>query len=304
MNDMGVGESWQATVDLPSAEAARIVEGALDGIVEQLGATLSTFEIDRGPRWRITLHCVREPDRAALDACIGAAAVAAGVASPALAIERLDPADWVAEYRRRAVALRVERFFIHPSHHTGGLPQDALPILLDAGLAFGTGGHESTRGCLNAFCRLADWGTAPDRALDMGCGSGILAIAIAKLWPRAAVTACDNDPVAVAVAQENLAANGVAARVTTGVGEGYAAAVLRDAPPFDLVAANILADPLRAMASDLARRLAPGGRAVLSGILASQADEVLDAHIAEGLTLVQRIDLGEWTTLIVGRDGG
>jgi ribosomal protein L11 methyltransferase len=249
----------------------------------------------------MTVHCLETPDRAGIAARLAAAASSCGIAAPAVRIEPIVATDWVAEYRRRAQPVQAGRFFIYPSHHTGGVPEGAIGLALDAGLAFGTGEHDSTRGCLEAFERLAEWGVAPARVLDMGCGSGILAIAAAKLWPASSVLGCDNDPVAVMVATENTATNGVAARIGLCVGEGYAAQAVRDAAPFDLIAAKILADPLEAMAGDLARHLAPPGHAVLSGLLASQAEGVLGAHAAHGLALAQRIDLGAWTTLILAR---
>ena len=288
---------WQVTVELPSGECVPAFEAAL----ELSDGTLSAFEIGNGPGWRVTLHCLAMPDRADLATRLAAAAATCGIDAPPADVAPIAATDWVAEYRRRARPVSIGRFFVYPSHHDGGVPDGMIGLALDAGLAFGTGEHESTRGCLTAFERLAGWGVAPACVLDMGCGSGILAIAAAKLWPDAAVLGCDNDPVAVAVATENVAANGVAARVTLCVGDGYAAAALREAAPFDLVAANILADPLEAMAGDLARHLAPAGHAVLSGLLASQAEGVLGAHAAHGLALVQRIDLNDWSTLILAR---
>jgi ribosomal protein L11 methyltransferase len=135
--------------------------------------------------------------------------------------------------------------------------------------------------------------------LDMGCGSGVLAIAAARRWPAAAVLAVDNDPVAVRVATENVRINRVERRVALAVSDGYASSRVRRAGPFDLVLANILADPLMDMAPALARRLAPGGRAILSGLLDRQADAVLAAHRRVGLQLAGRIDHGPWTTLVL-----
>jgi ribosomal protein L11 methyltransferase len=290
-------DGWQVTVELPSAECVPAFEAAL----AWLDGTLSMFEIDSGPSWRVTVHCMEAPDRAEIAGRLAAAASSCGIAAPGVRIEAIAETDWVAEYRRRASPVSVGRFFVYPSHHEGGVPGGMIGLALDAGLAFGTGEHESTRGCLTAFERLAGWGAAPSRVLDMGCGSGILAIAAAKLWPGASVLGCDNDPVAVAVAAENVAANCVAARIRLCTGEGYAAQDVRAAAPFDLIAANILADPLEAMAGDLARHLAPAGHAVLSGLLAAQAEGVLGAHAAHGLALAQRIDLDDWTTLILAR---
>jgi len=137
------------------------------------------------------------------------------------------------------------------------------------------------------------------RPLDLGCGSGILAIAMAKLW-AVPVLAIDNDPQAVAVARDNAAINGVAGRVAVAIGGGYGSAAARRAAPFDLVAANILARPLRRLAPGLARSLAPGGCAILSGLLDDQVDWVMAAHRPLGLGLIERRSLAGWAVLVVG----
>jgi ribosomal protein L11 methyltransferase len=195
------GDGWRVTVELPSGDCVPAFEEAL----ALLDGTLSMFEIDGGPRWRMTVHCLETPDRAGIAARLAAVASSCGIAAPVVRIEPIAETDWVAEYRRRAQPVRAGRFFIYPSHHTGGVPEGAIGLALDAGLAFGTGEHDSTRGCLGAFERLAEWSIAPARVLDMGCGSGILAIAAAKLWPASSVLGCDNDPVAGAGAPPKTA---------------------------------------------------------------------------------------------------
>jgi ribosomal protein L11 methyltransferase len=137
--------------------------------------------------------------------------------------------------------------------------------------------------------------------LDLGCGSAVLAIAAARRWPTARIIAADNDPIAVRVAAENLAINGVTARVRALVSEGYAAPALGRAAPFDLILANILADPLIELAHDLRHHLAPRGHAVLSGLLDRQADAVIAAHARQGVRAVGRRDIGPWTTLLLRR---
>jgi ribosomal protein L11 methyltransferase len=171
-----------------------------------------------------------------------------------------------------------------------------VPIRLDAGLAFGSGEHASTRGCLLALDELARRRRFR-RVLDMGCGSGILAIAAAKCWP-ARVLAVDNDPKAVVVAQENADQNGVAGQIRVRWSEGYRSPAVRSAGPYDLIFANILADPLCDMARDLARHLAPGGTAILSGLFDRQAARVIEAHRAVGLRLRRCLQLEIWTTLV------
>ena len=165
-------------------------------------------------------------------------------------------------------------------------------------LEFGTGRHETTQGCLTALTELADAGTAVRNALDLGCGSGVLAMAIAKLWPGARVLAADNDAPSVGVTRENAELNGVPG-IAALESEGYAAPALKQAAPFDLIAANILAAPLIQLAPDLARHLAPGGLAILSGLLTTQAPAVIQAHVAQGLTLVEARSYGEWDTLLL-----
>jgi ribosomal protein L11 methyltransferase len=174
-----------------------------------------------------------------------------------------------------------------------------VPIRLDAGQAFGSGEHDSTRGCLLALDRLAGRRRLK-RVLDLGCGAGILAIAAAKCWP-ARILAADNDPIAIAVARGNAERNGVASRVRCLQSDGYDSVVLRRSGPFDLILANILAEPLCDMARATARHLAPGGTAVLSGLLDRQADAVVAAHRPWGLRLRETIGRAPWVTLVLGR---
>ena len=167
---------------------------------------------------------------------------------------------------------------------------------MDAGAAFGSGEHATTQGCLLALAALRDGGFHPANALDMGCGSGILAIAAVKLHGCLAL-AVDSDPRAVAFAREAVRRNGAARRVAVRSGDGYAAPGVGERAPYDLAFANILAGPLIAMAPDLAAVLKPGGVAILSGMLADQADAVRDAHRSAGLAPFDRRDLRGWSTL-------
>jgi ribosomal protein L11 methyltransferase len=174
-----------------------------------------------------------------------------------------------------------------------------VPIELDAGLAFGSGEHATTQGCLSALDRLAGRRRFR-RVLDLGCGSGILAIAAAKLG-AARVIAADNDPLAVAVARENATRNGVGHRIRCLASEGYRNPLLSTFGPYDLILANILADPLCALARECARHLAPGGIAVLSGLLDRQAARVIAPHRQARLRLRHEITIGIWTTLVMSK---
>jgi ribosomal protein L11 methyltransferase len=286
---------WQSRF-LVSAAA---VEDFLDALDDEL--SVSAFEDPKRPDlWAIALIHRGEPDRAVLLARLAPLAAPWQIALD-LEIAPIPSTDWLYRTAQTFPPQRIGRFWVHGSHVTEPPPSGAVPIRLDAGQAFGSGEHESTRGCLLALDRLAQRRRLK-RVLDLGCGAGILAIAAAKCWP-ARVIAADNDPIAVAVARDNVFRNGVAARVRCLLSDGYANAVLRRAGPFDLILANILAEPLCDMARDAARNLAPGGVAVLSGLLDRQADRVVAAHRPWGLRLRAQIG-GPWVTLVLHHSRG
>jgi ribosomal protein L11 methyltransferase len=207
--------------------------------------------------------------------------------------------DWVRENRESFPARRIGRYFIYGSHHRGAVPAGSVGLLIDAATAFGTGEHASTEGCLRALDCLARRGRC-GCILDMGAGTGILAIAAAKTFGRD-VLAVDIDPGSVRVAHENARRNGVARHVSTCWSPGYRTRRVRAGQPYDLVLANILARPLALMARDLRRALAPGGVAVLAGLIDWQEPYVLAAHRAQRLSLMRRIAVHAWRTLILRR---
>jgi ribosomal protein L11 methyltransferase len=283
---------WQSRFLVPAAA----VEAFLDALDDEL--SVSAFEDSKRPDlWAIALIHRGEPDRAALLARLTPVASPWQIALD-LEIAPIPSTDWLYRTAQTFPPQTIGRFWIHGSHVTETPPSGTVPIRLDAGQAFGSGEHDSTRGCLLALDRLARRRRLK-RVLDLGCGAGILAIAAAKCWP-ARVLAADNDPVAVAVAQGNAARNGVAARVRCLLSDGYDSGALRRAGPFDLILANILAEPLCEMARDTARNLTPDGVAVLSGLLDRQADSVLAAHRPFGLRLREQIGEGLWVTLVLG----
>ena len=192
-------------------------------------------------------------------------------------------------------------FAVRGTHLTGAVPPGRTAIILDAGLAFGSGEHNSTRGCLVALEQLVTR-RRPHRILDLGTGSGILAIAAAKTLHRK-VLAADIEPWSVRVARQNARLNRVHHLVRPILANGWRTAAVRRSGPYDLVFGNILARPLRLMARDLARNLAPGGAAILAGLLHVQANGVLAAHRRLGLTLVRMIHLEPWTTLVIRKRG-
>ena len=294
----GEGGGWQAEFTLSEEAYLQAFEAALDGIAD----AITTREIDGGPRWRVIAHGVGEPDRAMLVARIGVAAASAGIDMPEMTVEAVPATDWVADYRRQTEPITVGSFFVFPAHYDGEPLSETVAIRLDAGLAFGTGEHESTAGCLLAIDRLHRDGHGVGCALDMGCGSAILAMAIALLWPEASVIAVDNDPIAIRTALDNVADNQCAHSVTIVPSEGFAAGSIGTVAPFDLIAANILARPLIAMAGDTANHLAVDGFAILSGLLSEQVKAVQSAYQQVGLRLSDRFDLGDWATLVLTPD--
>ena len=194
-------------------------------------------------------------------------------------------------------------FWVHPSHNAADIPAGSLPLQIDAGMAFGTGTHATTRGCLELLATLDRAATA--NAVDVGSGSGILAIAMAKLWRRPVIGG-DNDELAVEVARENAALNGVGelCRFVHAIGLGHDD--LQALRPYDLVVANILASPLMELSESFAAAVRPGGRALLSGLLLEQADDILTAYRRWGFAPERHIDLETggaiWRTLLLKRD--
>jgi len=209
--------------------------------------------------------------------------------------EQIEDADWVAQSLAGLDPVEAGRFLVHGAHDRDKVPADAIGIQVEAALAFGTGHHGTTRGCLLAFDRLLQE-RRPRRILDLGTGTGVLAIAAAKAL-RQEILASDIDPVSVGIARENAALNQVADLVRVVEADGLDDPAIAGGAPYDLVFANILAGPLIALAPDIARVVAPGGTVILSGLLAEQEAMVTDAYRAQGLAVVERTPLEAWMTL-------
>ncbi len=292
---------WHLLVEAPDEVAADAAAQALESAAP--GAAVSAFETAPGGAWRVEGFAEAAPDAAALrGALMLAGAMAGGGAdlAAALTIEPLPPRDWLAENQESFPPLRAGRFFIYGSHVAGrGVPPGLVGLRIDAATAFGTGEHATTRGCLLALDGLAKPGLRPRRILDMGTGTGILALAASRVWRGRPALACDIDAGSVRVARNNVRVNGAAGAVRVRWSDGYADRAVRALRPYDLVFANILARPLARMAPDLRAALAPGGVAILSGLLARQERFVLAAHRAQGLTLRRRYAINGWHTLVV-----
>lgn len=284
--------TWTALTHLHGREAAEaLAEDCEDLTPEPVGS--GVFEIEDGSdRWEVGVYFTEGPDEIAL------ALLAAAHGAQPFAISELPEVDWVAHVRRELSPVEAGRFFVHGAHDADKVPKGAEALCIEAAMAFGTGHHNTTRGCLLALDRMISDGETPHRIADIGCGTAVLAMAAAKVLPGV-VLASDIDPVAVETAQANVIANGLAGRVECVMAEGFGHPLLHDAGPYDLVFANILKQPLIELAPDMARHLAPGGKAILSGILVEQADAVAEAYAEAGVPVQRRDDLGEWTTLVV-----
>lgn len=279
--------------DKTKAEALGLALEALDPEPTGVGV----FEMEDGSGlWEVGAYFTEAPDDIAL------ALLAASHGAAPFAVSELPETDWVAHVRRELHPVEAGRFFLYGAHDADKVPEDCVPLLIEAAMAFGTGHHGTTKGCLDAYDALLSGGVAPRSVADIGCGTAVLAIAAAKTAPNP-VLASDIDPVAVEVAVANAAANGVADRVRCFEATGFDHAALAEAAPFDLVFANILMGPLVALAPDMAAHVAAGGHVILSGILNDQADAVQDAYSEAGFTPLSRGVIGEWTTLTLSRAG-
>ncbi|WP_374635926.1 50S ribosomal protein L11 methyltransferase [Paracoccus sp. (in: a-proteobacteria)] len=286
--------TWTALTHTAGRDAAEaLAELGEDLTPEPVGS--GVFEIEDGSnRWEVGLYFTEAPDEVAL------ALLAAAWGAPPFLISELPEVDWVAHVKRELAPVEAGRFFVHGSHDADSIPKGAEALLIEAAMAFGTGHHATTRGCLLALDRMIDAGANPHRIVDIGAGTAVLAMAAARVFP-VTVLAGDIDPVAVDTARANVIANGLDGRVECVEAVGFDHPLIEDAAPYDLVFANILKQPLIDLVPDMARYVAHGGHAILSGILTTQADEVAAAYAAGGLTLERRDDFGDWSTLVVKR---
>ena len=247
--------------------------------------------------WRIHAYFADRPT----DADLTALAHLAANATPQ--IEQLGEDDWVRMSQAGLEPIRAGRFFVHTPTHRDAIPDGAIAFEIDAGLAFGTGQHDTTAGCLAALDRLEQAGKSFTNIADIGTGTGLLAFAAMKLWPQAKAIATDIDPISIDVTADNAAINGVtighaAGELLLGVADGMDHAVIAARSPFDLLIANILDGPLIELAPAFAASVAPGASVVLAGLLDTQADAVIAAYEAVGMNVIERGE-GEWCVLVL-----
>ena len=292
--------TFTALTTLPGEDMAQALAAALEKMdPEPTGVGVFEIEDDSG-LWEVGGYFLEQPNAAVLEL------LATAFGARAFALSELPEIDWVAKVRRELSPVEAGRFFVYGSHDADKVPAilaqgDRVALQIEATVAFGTGHHGTTLGCLRAFDRLVDAGFRPEKVADIGCGTAVLALAAAKVLPDALVIASDIDQVAVDVAKANVAINDLSGRIACLEAAGFAHPQLATAAPFDLVFANILKGPLIALAPDMARNLGPGGLVILSGLLVGQAEAVTSAYLSAGFTPVSREDLGEWSALVLRR---
>ena len=219
-------------------------------------------------------------------------------------VQELPEEDWVTLSQQGLEPVQAGRFFVHTSSYADRVPPGTTPFLIDASQAFGTGGHDTTAGCLAMLDRLARQGASPRNIADIGTGTGLLAFAAMALWPRAKAIASDIDPASIFVTRDNAGINGVplgrgGGRLALAVAPGTDHPAIRHRSPYHLVVANILAGPLITLAPDIAAATAPGGHAILAGLIARQMEPVLAAYRAQGFRLATRGGSAEWPCLLL-----
>ncbi len=291
---------YKVTLDfdrvLKEADAQALFEA-----LEELGVSvfLQNRDATDGDDWAVSLTTYGAPDLDAIHTAINKVD-GIQIGQKQISAERLPETDWLQHVHENFPPVTIGRFFVFGSHIKTEAPAGLIPLHIDAATAFGSGEHETTKGCMLSFDWMVAQGLAaetPLNALDMGCGSGILAIAITKVWPKAKVTAIDIDPESVVVTNRHAALNGAGDAITTAAGDGYNTPRCQQNAHYDLIAANILAGPLIEMAAQLNAALKPGGYAVLSGLLGRQQADVTAAHVKEGLQPVHALELGDWRAL-------
>lgn len=288
--------TFTAFTTLKELARAEVLAEAMERL-DPVPTGVGVFEIEDGSGlFEIGGYFTEAPDQAAL------ALLAVAFDARPFVISELPETDWVAHVRRELAPVEAGRFFVYGSHDADKVPADVVPLAIDAAMAFGTGHHGTTKGCLIALDRLALAGFVAQNAVDIGCGTAVLAMAAAKIWPDHPVLASDIDDIAVETATANVLGNGLRGRVACVTCPGFEDSRLHQAAPFDLIFANILKAPLISLAPDMQRHTAPGGYLILSGLLNEQADEVIATYKEQGFASVEHDIIGDWSTLTLRKN--
>ena len=254
---------------------------------------VGVFELEDGSgEWEVGAYFIEKPDEISL-LLLENAFDAGG-----FVISKIPETDWVAKVKRELSPVEAGRFFVCGKHDLKKTPTDRVGLLIEASMAFGTGHHGTTKGCLLALDKILSEVTNLKNVIDIGCGTAVLAMAAAKA-SSAKIMASDVDPVAVEVALANLKANNLENRIDCIEAMGFEDFRIKSRGPYDLIFANILKRPLIDLAPDISGHMSSGGLAIISGILDEQAEEIIDFYQQNGLVVFDRIDIGEWVTLTV-----
>ena len=286
--------TFTALTTLKGKNAAEKLGSSMENLIPE-PTGVGVFEVEDGSGlWEVGGYFTELPDDTAL------ILLAAAFDAKPFVVSEVPETDWVAHVKRELAPVEAGRFFVYGSHDAEKVPEGSEPLLIEAAMAFGTGHHGTTLGCLRALDRLITGGFKGRNVADIGCGTAVLAMAAARIWPQN-VLASDIDEVAVEVARSNAQANGLGERIVCVEAAGFDHPTLLSASPFDLVFANILKGPLVALAPDMALHVQPGGYAILSGILNEQADGVLNDYLQNGFNLSHQEEIVDWTTLTLSR---
>ncbi|MDE3029457.1 MAG: 50S ribosomal protein L11 methyltransferase [Paracoccaceae bacterium] len=282
--------TYSALTTLVGQEPAEALAEAIEAM-EPEPSGVGVFEIeDDSGLWEVGAYFLESPDAVEL------ALLAAAYGAKPFVVSELPEIDWVAKVKRELSPVEAGRFFVYGSHDADKVPEGKIALMIEASMAFGTGHHGTTLGCLKALDRLDRAGVVGQNVADIGCGTAVLAMAAARIWPNP-VLASDIDAVAVDVARANVEVNDLKGRVICLEAAGFGNPKLKAAAPFDLVFANILKGPLVELAGPMGAHVAPEGRAILSGLLNTQAEDVIAAYLAAGFDVETREEIGDWTTL-------
>ena len=282
--------TFTALTTLKDKVAAQALADACENLLSE-PTGVGVFEVEDGSNtWEVGIYFVEKPDEIALDL------LAAMNGARPFAVSELPETDWVAEVKRELAPITAGRVFLYGSHDADKIPDDCVPLLIEAAMAFGTGHHGTTQGCLQALHNLAKRGFVGKSVVDLGCGTAVLAMGVAKIWPGV-VLASDIDEVATDTASANIACNNLGGRVNVITCAGFDHPLLRNNAPYDLILANILKGPLIALSEDMGESCSAGGYVILSGILNEQAGGTKSAYEAHGFVEVEHLIVGEWSTL-------
>ena len=283
--------TFTALTPLPGKINASDLGDALERLTPQpIG--VGVFELEDGSGlWEVGAYFSEKPDDISL------ALLAAVFQAEEFKISELPQIDWVSKVQRSLKPVVTGRFFVYGSHDSDKVPPDCEPLLIEASMAFGTGHHGTTKGCLLALEQLIKVGFKAKNVIDVGCGTAVLAMAAARIF-SANVIASDIDSVAHSVAKMNIIANGLDQNIQCFEASGFAHEQIKTKNPFDLIFANILLAPLLGLATDISKYSLSGGYVVLSGILSEQAELVVKKYTVVGFSLSNQIEIGEWVTII------